>query len=155
MNFLVRAPEICSKSRQSHYLICALNSAILTQAWYFSSTIVPNSYAAIGIRTHVSRVSPDWDLSYALPTELHGRGYIQQDDCLKFWFKACSIIRAYQRRGENPPARVCTYRRAKNKEKVNLSYDVKLGSCDPQRFNHCELKSNYFSPKVVPSFLPV
>ena len=38
-------------------------------ARYFSTTI-PNSYAATGIRTHVSRVAPDWDLSDALPTEL-------------------------------------------------------------------------------------
>ena len=52
-----------------------LNSAILTQmAWlgiFFSSTIVPNSYTVTGIRTHVSGVAPDWDLSDALPTELH------------------------------------------------------------------------------------
>ena len=39
------------------------------------STIVPNSYATTGIRTH-SRVAPDWDLSDAVPTELHGRGQI-------------------------------------------------------------------------------
>ena len=41
----------------------ALNSGILTQmAWLgiFSCTIVPNSYAATGIRTHIVRVEPDW-----------------------------------------------------------------------------------------------
>ena len=46
-------------------------------AWpgiFLSSTIVPSSYAATGIQTHVSRVAPDWDLTDALPTELHGRG---------------------------------------------------------------------------------
>ena len=49
----------------------ALNSAILTQmVWigiFLSSTIIPNSSAATRIRTHVSRVAPDWDLSDALP----------------------------------------------------------------------------------------
>ena len=43
----------------------ALTSAILTQmAWLgfpFLSTIVLNSYAATGNRTH-GRVAPDWDL---------------------------------------------------------------------------------------------
>ena len=39
---------------------------------FFSSTIVPTSYAATGNRTHVSRVAPN--LSDVLPTELHGRG---------------------------------------------------------------------------------
>ena len=61
------------------FLNRALNSAVLTDgmARYISSTIAPNSYAAIGIRTRVSqncRVAPDWDLSEALPTEVHGRG---------------------------------------------------------------------------------
>ena len=55
----------------------ALNSAVRTQmAWLglFLSTNVPNSYAATGIRTHINRVAPGWDLSDALPTELHSRG---------------------------------------------------------------------------------
>ena len=52
----------------------------LNFAWLgiFSSTIVPNSSAATGIRTHVSQyggVAPDWNLLEALPTELHGRSY--------------------------------------------------------------------------------
>ena len=54
----------------------ALNSAILTHmAWLgIFSTVVPNSYAAARIRTHVNRVAPAWGLADGLPTELRGRG---------------------------------------------------------------------------------
>ena len=54
----------------------ALNSAVLTDGaarYYFSSTIIPNSYAPTVIRTH-GIVAPDWDVLDTLPTELHGRG---------------------------------------------------------------------------------
>ena len=45
----------------------------------FSSTIIPNSYAATVIRTH-GIVAPDWDVLDTLPTELHGRGNLQGDE---------------------------------------------------------------------------
>ena len=53
----------------------AHNFASLSQmGWLGFSFIYNRSYTATGIQTHVSRVAPDWDLSDALPTELHGRG---------------------------------------------------------------------------------
>ena len=65
-------------------IFCSSAALLIPQfsqmAWLgiFSSTIVPNSYAATGIRTHDSqcgRVAPDWDLSDALPTEIHDCGH--------------------------------------------------------------------------------
>ena len=57
----------------------ALNSAVLTQLALLGINLHQQSFLTPmprqGIEpTSVSRVAPDWDLSDALPTELHGRG---------------------------------------------------------------------------------
>ena len=59
-------------------LVCFLfpNLSFSQMEWLGISTTIPNSYAVTGIRTHVSRVAPDRDLSDALLTDLHGHGLL-------------------------------------------------------------------------------
>ena len=61
----------------------------MARYFFLSSTIVPNSYAATGIRTHVSRVAPDWNLSDALLTDLHGHGLLVS--LVKRWCKSGKV----------------------------------------------------------------